>query len=381
MVRGCLITLAIGFVIIIAIIAIAPEPQVVDVTATREPSQATDNIDAKASAPRVTVIRITATPAPHLTPAKTVIRATATSPRRPTAIGTSTSTPPPQPKTFGATYVVGNTDGEGVYIRRSPNMSDRIKAWPDDTAMVEVASTVEAEGRYWRNVRDPEGNEGFVPSQYLVGEKPAVAVATTQAHPTSTPSAAEVPAYNIAKTEDVSYGNTKRIVYKVIINSSTSRADLLQIASSIVEARHGQANHVNAVGFFFYFPNSNIAGSADAAIDWAPAGDWSKAHTVKTGDYSKHRLSVQFYNPRNPERDDGEVTRRRIFKEVVAAEDQLAADALRKFPRDDQWEERADMVSELRDTYRMRVAEKHGITMAELKPLISEAIRERWPLD
>ena len=173
MLRGCLITLAIGFVIIIAVIAISPEPQIVEVMGTREPSEPSGNGDAKASMPRVKVIRITATPARQLTPA--------TSPRRPTATPTSTSTRPPQPKTFGAIYVVANTDGEGVYIRRSPDMDDRLKAWPDDTAMVEIAGTVEAGGRYWRNVRDPDGNEGFIPSEYLLSEKLVVATVTQQA--------------------------------------------------------------------------------------------------------------------------------------------------------------------------------------------------------
>ncbi len=63
---------------------------------------------------------------------------------------------------------MGNTDSEGVYIRRTRTMEDRIKAWPDGTKMIELTSPVEVEEHLWRHVRDPDGNEGYVPAEYLV---------------------------------------------------------------------------------------------------------------------------------------------------------------------------------------------------------------------
>lgn len=65
-------------------------------------------------------------------------------------------------------YAVGNTGGDGVYIRRTPRALDRIMAWPDGTAMESLLGDVETEGRLWRKVRDPRGNEGWVPAEYLV---------------------------------------------------------------------------------------------------------------------------------------------------------------------------------------------------------------------
>lgn len=72
---------------------------------------------------------------------------------------------------------VANTGGEGVYVRRTPRLADRIKAWPDDTVLSIVGPDVEGEGRQWKHVLDPDGSVGYVPSQY-------VAVVSAGADPT-----------------------------------------------------------------------------------------------------------------------------------------------------------------------------------------------------
>jgi hypothetical protein len=67
-----------------------------------------------------------------------------------------------------ATMVVGNTDGMGVYVRRTPNMGDRLRAWPDNTRMEVLERDVSSEGRSWHKVRTPDGSEGYVPVEYLL---------------------------------------------------------------------------------------------------------------------------------------------------------------------------------------------------------------------
>lgn len=63
---------------------------------------------------------------------------------------------------------VGNTAGDGVYLRRSPRMDDRLVAWPDNTVLKIVGEPVNAEGLEWQRVEDPRGNQGWVPSQWLI---------------------------------------------------------------------------------------------------------------------------------------------------------------------------------------------------------------------
>lgn len=75
------------------------------------------------------------------------------------------ATPTPSSST---TMVVGNTGGMGVYLRRTPIMADRLRAWADNTTMQVLETGITSEGRQWTKVRAPDGTEGYVPAQYLV---------------------------------------------------------------------------------------------------------------------------------------------------------------------------------------------------------------------
>jgi hypothetical protein len=79
-------------------------------------------------------------------------------------------TPTPEPE---LTMVwVGNTDGEGVYLRATPAMADRLRAYPDRTPLTIIDVDVEAEGMTWHHVRAPDGLEGYVPAMYTVTTEP-----------------------------------------------------------------------------------------------------------------------------------------------------------------------------------------------------------------
>jgi len=67
---------------------------------------------------------------------------------------------------------VGNTDGEGVYLRKTPVMADRIKAYPDKTVLVIIDADTDGDGQRWHKVRAPDGVEGYVPVQYTVTTEP-----------------------------------------------------------------------------------------------------------------------------------------------------------------------------------------------------------------
>ena len=86
--------------------------------------------------------------------------------------GQPTGTPAPGQPTGTPTVVtvhlkVGNTGGDGVFLRRSPRMDDKIRPWMDGTAMVVIGPTVTGDGHTWQHVRAPDGSEGYVPSEYL----------------------------------------------------------------------------------------------------------------------------------------------------------------------------------------------------------------------
>jgi hypothetical protein len=70
------------------------------------------------------------------------------------------------------TVWVGNTDNEGVFLRKTPSMADRLKAYPDGTPLTIVGDDVDGDGQHWRHVKAPDGTEGYVPSMYTVNTPP-----------------------------------------------------------------------------------------------------------------------------------------------------------------------------------------------------------------
>lgn len=64
--------------------------------------------------------------------------------------------------------LVGNTDGQGVYLRRTPRLGDKLQAWPDRTRMEVTGNQVDGDGRKWWKVKAPSGAEGFIPIEFLV---------------------------------------------------------------------------------------------------------------------------------------------------------------------------------------------------------------------
>lgn len=64
------------------------------------------------------------------------------------------------------TFVVANTGGDGVYMRRTPQYGDKLGAWAERTILVEIGPEREVNGIVWRHVRTPDAVEGFVPAQY-----------------------------------------------------------------------------------------------------------------------------------------------------------------------------------------------------------------------
>lgn len=109
------------------------------------------------SAPTATLPALAPTPLPVLPP----VQPTATMAPQP-----ATATPVP-PTPTPSIWIVANTGGQGVYIRRAPATGERIRAWPDGTRLERAGEDRVSEGRTWRQIKDPAGNVGWVPAEYL----------------------------------------------------------------------------------------------------------------------------------------------------------------------------------------------------------------------
>ena len=105
----------------------------------------------------------------------------------------------------------------------------------------------------------------------------------------------DAPEHTVVEVYDTSFGLTRRLSYRIQLPERYSEAQARIIAESLVEEKHRHDDLVNALYFYFYFPGSDPFSWADGAIIWAPDGDWSKANSVKTGDYDSFRFATDFY--------------------------------------------------------------------------------------
>jgi hypothetical protein len=81
----------------------------------------------------------------------------------PTRIANAAASP-----TAATHLMVGNTAGQGVFLRRTPVLSDRMKAYADGTQLQVIGPDVDSAGVHWRHVGAPDGAQGYVPSGYVI---------------------------------------------------------------------------------------------------------------------------------------------------------------------------------------------------------------------
>jgi hypothetical protein len=63
---------------------------------------------------------------------------------------------------------VGNTEGQGANLRQRPSATAPVvKSVPEGTTVELIGPDQQADGRAWRNVRDPEGSTGWIAAELL----------------------------------------------------------------------------------------------------------------------------------------------------------------------------------------------------------------------
>jgi hypothetical protein len=68
--------------------------------------------------------------------------------------------------------VVAGTDGEGVFLRRTPRLDDKLGAWSDGTRLAILGPDVLNNGLRWVPVRDPCGIAGWMLARYAAPAAP-----------------------------------------------------------------------------------------------------------------------------------------------------------------------------------------------------------------
>ena len=122
-------------------------------------------------APTATPLPVTATPedqdnaTPSGSPESDASESTPTAeaqstPLAETETGTPTATAGPQ------RVVVANTDGEGVFLRATKEVADRLGLYQEGTVLIVIGAAESGDGRMWLPVEAPNGVIGWVPQEY-----------------------------------------------------------------------------------------------------------------------------------------------------------------------------------------------------------------------
>ncbi|MHB1006607.1 MAG: FxLYD domain-containing protein [Chloroflexota bacterium] len=117
----------------------------------------------------------------------------------PTPFGSPTATQTPllpTPTRVLALGMVAGTGGDGVYMRWLPsnNPEDRMREWAEGTKLEVVGDDLRAGGRVWKKVKDPAGDVGWVPAEFVI-----------TATPTRTPSVTLTPTPTVAPTQTATF--------------------------------------------------------------------------------------------------------------------------------------------------------------------------------
>lgn len=156
-----------------AVAVLPPSPRE---TVVASPTKASGPLVQASATPKPTVVLEASTQTPDSTTPTVMVTPALPSP-------TPTSVPPmvtvgPVVASPTVTLFVGNTGGDGVYIRATPNLDDKLIAWPDGSAMTVLGAALDKAGRLWFNVRSSDGVIGWVPESYLVPDGPTVTPAS-----------------------------------------------------------------------------------------------------------------------------------------------------------------------------------------------------------
>ena len=78
------------------------------------------------------------------------------------------------PATAAQSVWVANTDGAGVYLRKSTQLGDRLNVIAEGTQLALMArEPLEGDGVMWYSVRAPDGAEGYVQVEFTATTQPA----------------------------------------------------------------------------------------------------------------------------------------------------------------------------------------------------------------
>ena len=195
----------------------------------------------------------------------------------------------PTPQSTQATFTV---DTENVNVRAGPGVNHEV------IGVIKKGQSFIITGvngqRDWLRFQF-EGKEGWVAAHLMVISNSDAIPVTKGLSPTSTPET-ELTCdgdFELIDVEDVSYSTVVRASVRIGMPPGCNEDHAMVFALLYSENTKDELD-INAVNFFFYCDYASSGGYANVSIVFAPYGDWARAGEVRTGDYSKHELGLEF---------------------------------------------------------------------------------------
>jgi hypothetical protein len=162
---------------------------------------------------------------------------------------------------------------------------------------------------------------------------------------------------DIAEIWEHHIGPTKRFTYNVVISQRLDKAMLEEIALYMYEKAQKETPF-NALAVSFYdYPQFIGPGARFGYVNFAPDGQWGKANTVKTGDYSTMLMEDYLEEPDwNYALTKHEAD---ILGDFFDLDDELSENA-----------ESGDDLAEAKETAMEQIAQKYDITPEEIEAIL-----------
>ena len=186
--------------------------------------------------------------------------------------------------------------------------------------------------------------------------------------------------YEIVKKKFIGTVSNNRMSYKIVVSPGITREEVKPLAEKIIKEITSKDRSIDEITLWLYSDRDFIEQRFDIAmVDWGYPEDNGRINVMLVENFEQiikqRSKSETLYGLT-------EQTRREIFKEIVAAEERshVEADSLIDPTKVANIEANHRKQRELQEKYKQDVRQKYSITNEIERKIVSEALKEEWPL-
>lgn len=210
--------------------------------------------------------------------------------------------------------------------------------------------------------------------------------------------------YQVVSTEDIGgLAWSKRLDVRVLVPDSIKRQQVEPTVKTVLDQVRSGDPDVDEINLLVYSHRELIDGAYDVArAVWAPGGEFGNIspEAARSNERDGYETKIQvkdnleeYLAQRGQKETKGGLTeeeRRKIFRELVKAEDRATRKANQKYPIDMNCvspeqakanvEPNGEMATRLTEKFTREVREKYGISEETADEITAEAFQENWPM-